>query len=211
MGGVEAGMEDPRISELLECIDDVDDDGNPTKLALIAKRVQGYVDIVTKLREDLIAYHKDVESLETRAENLQQLLQDRSTLKDDISEDAQQAAVKAAFSNSSRGAALRKDAAEKQDGLRQFKNDFGNEEKRLAEVMRALESRRERMLETRDQIARRMNIIDALLQRAEIEWPAYFFEENDRMKAEARQAAPSGLRRRRRGRGRRRVVRRRAS
>ena len=201
-------MEDPRIAELLECIDDVDELGAPTKLALIAKRVQSYVDIVAKLREELASFHTEVESLETRAENLSQLIEDRKTLKSDISEMAQEAAVKAAFSMSSRGAALRKDAAEKHHNLQEFQGDFANDQKRLKEVMRALDSRRERLQETRDQIARRMNIIDALLQRAEIEWPAYFFEENDRLKAAARQGQPAPLRRRR---GRRRVVRRRAS
>ena len=201
-------MEDPRIDELMEFLDSVDEDGQPTSIALIARRVSSYMEIISKLREELDEYHSSVEDLEIRRDNLAKRMDERKSLREDITQNAQDAAAKAAFSTTSRGALLRKEAAEKRRELKQFEGDYVDDEKRFREVTKALDNGKSRLMDIRDQIARRMNIIDALLQRAEIEWPSYFFEENDRLKAakglEGELARP-GQRRR----GRRRVVRRR--
>lgn len=202
-------MEDPRIAELLEYVDAVDKEGNPTPLALIARRVKTYLEAVQKLRVDLSGYHSKVESFETRAENLSKAMEDRKSQRGDLNLEAQEAAVRAAFSTTSRGVHLRKEAEAKHRDLKQFDQDFEQNSKRLKEVMRALENNRKMMVETRDQIARRMNIVDALLQRAEIEWPSYYMEENKRTKKPGQAGQP--LRRRRRAPARRVVVRRRAS
>ena len=201
--------EDPRIDELMEYLDSVDAKGEPTSIALIAKRVASYAEVVGGLREQLDASHSAIEELESRAENLATHLNERNSLRDDITLMAQDAAIKASFSTTSaRGAQLRKDGASKQKELRQFESDLAVDEKRFKELNRALESGRIRLMEMRDQIARRMNIIDALLQRAEVDWPSYFFEENRRLKS-AKGAAKAVVRPAARGRGRRRVVRRR--
>lgn len=196
----------------MEFIDSVDDNGEPTSIALIARRVASYLEVVKGLRQELDESHASVLELEGRAENLATRLEERESLSADITLMAQDAAIKAAFSSSgSRSAQLRKDVAQKQSDLKQFQADYDEDSKRLVEVKRALNTRHTRLIEARDQIARRMNIIDALLQRAEIEWPSYFFEENSRIKSAhggsgnaAARPAPKG-----RSRARRRVVRRR--
>ena len=202
--------EDPRIDELMEYLDSVDENGEPTSIALIAKRVTSYLKVVEGLREELDAGHAAIEQLEERADNLSTRLAERNSLRDDITLMAQSAAVKASFSTtSSKAAQLRGEAAEKQKNLRQFESEYEIDTKRYNEVSRLLESGQARLMETRDQIARRMNIIDALLQRAEIDWPAYFFEENRRLKSAktgARVVRPAS---RGSGRGRRRIIRRR--
>ena len=205
-------IDDPRIDELMEFIDSVDDNGEPTSIALIARRVASYLEVVKGLRQELDESHASVLELEGRAENLATRLEERESLSADITLMAQDAAIKAAFSSSgSRSAQLRKDVAQKQSDLKQFQADYDEDSKRLVEVKRALNTRHTRLIEARDQIARRMNIIDALLQRAEIEWPSHFFEENSRIKSAhggsgnaAARPAPKG-----RSRARRRVVRRR--
>ena len=203
-------LEDPRIDELMDHIDDVDEHGEPTSIALIARRVDAYLDVVDDLREDLAKHHKFVEDLEERASNLRSTLLERDTLRGDITDQAQTAAMKAAVAiTTAQGAQLRQDAMEKQKALKQFEADYARDEQRYKEAMRALESRHLLVMETRDQIARRMNIIDALLQRAEIDWPSYFFEENERLKAKNKTATSSTRRRGGRGRGRRRIIRRR--
>lgn len=177
-------MEDPRIDELLEHLDAVDENGELTSIALIARRGYSYLEIIENLRAELRDYHTSVSDLEQRAENLTQTISERSKLRADITDLAQTAAMKAAFSTTTaRGAQLRKEASDKRKDLSQFEEDLAHDQARLKEVTRALEGKQARLMETRDQIARRMNIIDALLQRAEIEWPAYFFEENERLKS----------------------------
>lgn len=202
--------DDPRISELLEYLDTVDEHGEPTSIALIAKRVTSYLKVVEGLREELDESHAAIDQLEERAYNLSTRLAERNSLRDDITLMAQSAAVKASFSTtSSKAAQLRSEAFEKKQNLQQFEAEYQVDQKRFAEVNRLLESGQARLMETRDQIARRMNIIDALLQRAEIDWPAYFFEENRRLKSAksgGRVVRPAS---RGSGRGRRRIIRRR--
>ncbi len=195
----------------MDYLDAVDEDGQPTSIALIARRVRSYLDVVENLRAELEEHHESASDLEVRADNLKRRVEERESLRGDITDMAQTAAMKATFATTSgRGTQLRNEAVEKRKDLQQFEKDYAEDEKRLKEVMRALEGQQTRMMETRDQIARRMNIIDALLQRAEIEWPAYFFEENKRLKSSkgGEEGAGAPLVRRR-GRGRRRVVRRR--
>lgn len=199
-------MEDPRVTELLECIDDVDDSGKPTKLAQIAKRVEGYLESIEETRNELKTFRSEIEKLESRAETLSALLQDRNSAKLDLTDEAQDAAVRAALATNSSGATLRKTADSKLKALKQFEGDFTQAEKRLKEVNRALESRRQRLVDSRNVIARNMNVIDSLLQAADIEWPQHYAEEGG---AEGGQSKGASVRRRRRGR--RRVVRRRAS
>lgn len=204
-------MEDPRIVELMEHADSVGENGEPTAIAMIARRVKAYMGEVETLRKQLNEHHASVQDLEKRRENLAARMEERKNVREDISISAQDAIVKAALSSTSTGATHRKEAAEKQQQLKQFMADYATDEKRFKEMNRALESGRARLMEARDQIGRRMNIVDALLQRAEIEWPTYFFEENARLKSakpgdttSARHAAPL-----RRGSGKRRIVRRR--
>jgi predicted nucleic acid-binding Zn-ribbon protein len=203
-------MEDPRIDELLQHVDAVDENGEPTSIALIARSVSSYLEAVENLREELQDYHSSVSSLEQRAENLTQSINKRSTLRGDITDMAQTAAMQAAFSTTTaRGAQLRKDANEKRKNLTQFEDDFAKDQARLKEVMRAIQGKQARLMETRDQIARRMNIIDALLQRAEIEWPSYFYEENERLKAKQSNTSASPVRHVSKRRPHRRIIRRR--
>lgn len=203
-------MEDPRIEELMDYIDSVDDSGQPTAVALIAKRVASYLEVVDDLRDQLSEAHGAVEDLEDRASNISIRLKERDGLRVDITDQAQTAAMKVAYTTTTgRGAQLRQDAAEKHRALQQFEAEYAEDQKRYKEVMRARTSREERLLDLRDQIARRLNIIDALLQRAEIEWPSYFFDENERIKARKKSATSSSTRRRSGRGGRRRVIRRR--
>lgn len=204
-------MEDPRIEELMDYIDAVDENGDPTKIALIARRVDSYLEVVAGLRVELDEHHESVNELEERAANILERLQERDTVRIDITEVAQTAAMRASYvTTTGRGAQLRQDAAQKHKDLRQFEADYADDDRRYKEAMRALSSKQERLMEMRDQIARRMNIVDALLQRAEIEWPAYFFDENERLKAKKTSATSSTTRRRSgRGGGRRRIIRRR--
>ena len=198
--------EDPRIDELLAHMDDVDEKGEPTLLALIARRVDSYEESIEKLREELEGYHGAVSSLETRAQNLAASISERDSIRVDLTSEAQEYAVRAAMSaSSSRGAALRNEAEEKRTRLRQFEEEQSRDTRRLRETTRALEASSEKLTATRDQIARRMNIIDSLLQRAEIEWPNYYLDEAKKNKAQGSVAQP---RRRRRGRGRRITIRR---
>jgi chromosome segregation ATPase len=209
-GDIEDKMEDPRIDELLEHVDAVDENGELTSIALIARRVSSYLEIVENLREELGDYHSSVSDLEQRAENLAMSIHERTSIRGDITEQAQTTAMKAAFSiTTASGAQLRKEATEKRENLAQFEADFAHDQARLKEVTKALESKQSRLMETRDQIARRMNIIDALLQRAEIEWPSYFFEENERLKARQHGTTGSQTRHAPKRRSHRRVIRRR--
>ncbi len=192
----------------MDYLDAVDDEGEPTPIALIARRVEFYLDVIDDLRSELSEHHHDVDELEVRASNLKKSLQEREGIRAQITEESQVAAAKAAVAVSTgQGATLRKDAAEKKRALDQFETDYEQDERRYKSALRALDSKQARLMEVRDQIARRLNIVDALLQRAEIEWPSYFFDENERIKAKKKAATISPSRRR--GRGRRRIVRRR--
>ena len=203
-------MDDPRIEELMEYAGTVDENGDPTSMALIAQRVGSYMEVVDELREQVTALHSDVEQLETRADNLSEQTDGQKARREELAEAAQVAAGRASGAvNTGHGARLRKEAAERKRLLDQFDAEFNEGEKRLAEVMKALQSRRQRLVETRDQIARRMNTIDALVKRAEIEWPEYTLDENKRIKGSAGSGQPMVRRRRSGGSGRRRVVRRR--
>ncbi len=196
-------MEDPRVAELMDYTDAVDEDGNLTSIALIARRVEGYLDGITELRQELDAGHSTIEELEVRAANLRKTLAERDELRDEMEEDAQTAIVKSAApsATSAREATLRKEAMEKQQALSQFDADYDVDRRRLDEAMRALEGRLARQAELREQIARRMNIVDALLQRAEVEWPSYYFDENERIRSQnQRSAAPAASASRRRSR-----------
>ncbi len=194
-------------------LDAADDSGEPTSIALIARRVESYLEVVNSLREELDGQHAAIDDLEVRAINLSNLLEERASLRDDIVLMAETAATKASFaSTAGRGAELRNNAAEKRKNLQEFEAKYAEDERRKKEVMRALETGQTKMMETRDQISRRMNIIDALLQRAEIEWPSYFFDENKRIKAKQVSQTSRTVRPRRSrssGRGRTRIIRRR--
>lgn len=204
-------MEDPRIEELMDYIDAVDDSGEPTSIALIARRVSSYLDVIDELRKELDTHHEDVERFELQAANLSERLQERDSIGSTISEEAQNAAMRAAYTTTAgRGAQLRDDAAQKHKAFKQFETDYEEDMKRYKAAMRGLDTKQERLMEVRDQVARRLNIVDALLQRAEIEWPSYFFDENERIKAKKNSGNVSSVRRRSgRGGGRRRVIRRR--
>lgn len=205
-------MNDPRIEELMEYEDTVDENGGPTSMALIARRVGSHVEVIDELREQVTKLHSDVETLEARADNLSEQVEGQRARHDELVEAAQVAASRASAAvNTGHGARLRKDAAEKKQVLDQFELEFGDAEKRLNETLRALQSRRQRLIETRDQIARRVNTIDALVKRAEIEWPEYTLDENKRLKGGSGTPSrqPTVRRRRGSGSGRRRIVRRR--
>lgn len=202
-------MEDPRIEELMDYIDAADDAGEPTAIALIARRVESYLEVVAELRVELDEHHKAADDLEARASNLAVSLKERELLRNDITDAAQTAVMRVALTTSTgRATQVKKEAAEKQRALQQFEADYENDDRRYKAALRALDGKQARLMELRDQVARRMNIIDALLQRAEIEWPSYFFDENERMKAK-KSAASSTVRRRPSRGGRRRIIRRR--
>ncbi len=193
-------MDDPRIEELMEFIDSVDGNGEPTALALMARRVESHLKVVEELKEELASEHKPVAELEARASNLSQSLAERESMRDQIQEEAQTAAVKASVaSTTARAAALRKTAEEKQNALSQFDKDLEEEQLRYRRAIRALESKQKQLTQVREQISRRMNILDALVQRAEMEWPAHFFGENERMKAQKQRGSAPPRRRRRSG------------
>lgn len=204
-------MDDPRIQELMAYADSVDENGEPTSVALIARRVSSYMEVVEQLREQVTTLHSDVEKLEATADNLSEKVEQQKERHEELIEQARVTATRASSAvNTGHGARMRKEAAEATQQLEQFEVGYAEEQKRLQEVLKALQARRQRLIETRDQIGRRMNIIDALLQRAEIEWPDYLLEENDRLKGKGQQTAGNVVPlRRRRGRGRTRVVRRR--
>ncbi len=193
----------------MDYIDAVDDEGEPTSIALIARRVESYTEVIDELRDELQEHHEAVDELEIRASNLMKSLQEKDGLRGEITQAAQVSAMKAAMATTSgMSAQLRNAARQDQRALDQFEADYAQDETRYKSALRALDGKQQRLMEVRDQIARRLNIVDALLQRAEIEWPSYFFDENERIKAKKKSTA-APVARRRSGRGRRRIIRRR--
>ena len=130
-------MQDPRIEELMDYIDAVDENGELTSIARIARRVSSYLEIVDELRSDLDEQHGAVEELEVRGGNLTDSLQQRDLLRDELTELAQTAAVKAAVTtvSSGRSVQLRNEAAEKQKELKQFEADYDEDEQTVSGPM----------------------------------------------------------------------------
>lgn len=191
-------MEDPRITVLMERLDDLDEDGKSTVLAQLARRIRTYSLDVEKLRNDLKDYHEQNKGLESSAESLTASIEERESLRDDLTLDAQEAATQAAVSRTvARGAQLQETAAKKRSELDQFEVDIKKDRRRLKDASGALSGARESVIDSRNRIAQRLGVIDALLHRADIEWPAYFYEEAEahRQRKQAA-AAPTVVRRR---------------
>jgi chromosome segregation ATPase len=166
-------MNDPRVEQILEHIGKVDRQGNPTELALVAARVQAHISAVDELREELEQSEGGIMDVENRAQVLAESLGERSKHRADLQYDAQDTAVRAALSGSSAGAAqLRRQATRKRQNIAEFEKDFAEDQKRLEHAKDTLRSRQSRIKQIRDQIARRMNTVDTLLQRADVAWPA---------------------------------------
>lgn len=165
-------MNDPRIDEILEHIDATDSRGEPTELAMVARRVQEHIGAVDELRDELTEAESTISEVENRAQVLTESLAERAKHRADLQYEAQDTAVRAALSSSSSGSAsLRKQATHKRQNIEEFEKDFAEDQKRLDHAKETLRSRQGRIKQIRDQIARRMNTVDMLLQRAEVAWP----------------------------------------
>ena len=166
-------MNDPRIEAILGHIGEVDRQGNPAELALVAARVQAHTDAVDELRRELEEIEGGIMDVENRAQVLAESLAERAKHRGDLQYDAQDTAVRAALSGSSAAAAqLRRQATHKRQNIAEFEKDFAEGQKRLEHARETLRSRQSRIKQIRDQIARRMNTVDTLLQRADVAWPA---------------------------------------
>lgn len=165
-------MNDPRVEEILEHLGATDPQGDPTELAMVAARVRDHMNAVEDLREELGEVESGIQEVENRAQVLAESLGERAKHRADLQYEAQDTAVRAALSGSSAGAAqLRRQAGQKRQNIAEFEKDFADDQKRLDHAKETLRSRQSRIKLIRDQIARRMNTMDTLLQRADFTWP----------------------------------------
>jgi chromosome segregation ATPase len=160
-------MEDPRIEELLEHLDETDADGRPTRMAQFAQKVQTYLDEITELRKELDAASRDVVDMESRVASMESQIKDKESLQADLLYEAQDAAVRAAMAGTAGGAAaMLKMVEEKRQRLADFEAHYSGEKTRLERLKVSVATKRSVIRKNRDLIALRINTITNLLDRA---------------------------------------------
>ena len=162
-------MLDPRFIEVLEFIDELDSDGNPTTRAKIALKIEAYGQDVAELKKDLLVLEEDIVGLLETVAALDTAVEEQSSMKMVLIAKAQDAAVNAAMSGSG-GARLRKVAAETRARIAEFENDFEQDTARLAEARISLEAKQRAIKDQRGNVVRRLNTMSSLAERAGLEF-----------------------------------------
>ncbi len=143
-------MRDPRIDELLTNLDEKDSLGIPTRFALMAAEVQGYVIEIAKLRAEVEIANRQVVYLTGRESSLNQSLERQSESK----------RATAAGGNDAGGAVV---AAP--DRASEDEPEFAFQKERLETVVSNLRARRHFVKRTQDLIASRVNTVQQVLDQ----------------------------------------------
>ncbi len=158
--------EDPRIEELMERLNDKGPDGAPTRAAQFAQKIKGYLFEIAELRAGLDQAAKDLTDMESRSASMESQMKERDSLRADLVYEAQDAAVRAAMSGSSGGAAtLLKQVQEKRQKLADFDAHYSGEKTRYERLLASVSTKGTILRKNRDLIALRLNTISALLAR----------------------------------------------
>ncbi len=168
-------MLDPRFKEVLEFIDELDGEGNPTTRAKIALKIQAYSQEVADLKNDLLILEEDVVELLETVAALDIAVEEQADIRLALVAKAQDAAVSAAMSGSG-GARLRRIAEETRDRIVEFERDLERDTARLAEARISLEAKQRAVKDQRGNIVRRLNTMSSLAERAGLEFCKEMFE-----------------------------------
>ena len=197
-------MLDPRFEEVLEFIDELDENGNPSTRAKIALKIEAYGQDVANLKKDLLLLEEEVVGLLETVAALDAAVEEQSGTKIALVTKAQDAAVNAAMSGSG-GARLRKVAEETRARIVEFDKDYEQDKARLAEAKISLAAKQRAIKDQRGNVVRRLNTMSSLAERAGLEFGKEMFEGP----SQPQKAQQAGAQRIVRRRPPRRVVRRR--
>ncbi|GEM_PF-886173 len=163
-------MADPRIRELLEHMGKVGPDGQPTRLAQFAQKVEEYMVEIEGLRAGLEQSATEISEMEQRVASTETHVKERESVRMDLAYEVQDVAVRSAMAGTSAGAAgLLRQVEEKRAQLADFDKVHGGEKTRLERMKISLSTRRAVIRKDRDLIALRLNTIEALLRRVDQE------------------------------------------
>ena len=168
-------MLDPRFTQVLEFIDELDGDGIPTTRAKIALKIQAYSQDVADLKSDLLILEQEVGELLETVAALEIAHEEQSGQKTLLVAEAQDASVNAAMAGSG-AARLRKVAEETRARIVEFEKDFEQDTARLADARISLESKQRAIKDQRGGIVRRLNTMSSLAERAGLEFGKEMFE-----------------------------------
>lgn len=192
----EGKMLDPRFKEVLEFIDELDGDGNPTTRAKIALKIEAYSQDVANLKADLLVLEEEVTELLETVDALEIAIEEQSGTKMVLVAKAQDAAVNAAMSGSG-GARLRKVAEDTRARIVEFDRDVDEDTVRLAEAKISLAAKQKSIRDQRGSVVRRLNTMSSLAERAGLEFGKEMFEPSSLPPQRAPQmSAPRVVRRR---------------
>ncbi len=201
-------MLDPRFEEVLEFIDELDENGNPSTRAKIALKIEAYGQDVANLKKDLLVLEEEVVGLLETVAALDLAIEEQSGTKIALVAKAQDAAVNAAMSGSG-GARLRKVAEETRARIVEFDKDYEQDKARLAEAKISLAAKQRAIKDQRGNVVRRLNTMSSLAERAGLEFGKEMFEKSSQAQSAPPRAPQAGAQRIVRRRPPRRVVRRR--
>lgn len=201
-------MLDPRFEEVLEFIDELDENGNPSTRAKIALKIEAYGQDVANLKKDLLVLEEDVVGLLETVAALDAAVDEQSGTKIALVTKAQDAAVNAAMSGSG-GARLRKVAEETRARIVEFDRDYEQDKARLAEAKISLAAKQRAIKDQRGNVVRRLNTMSSLAERAGLEFGKEMFEKPSQAQSAPPRAPQVSAQRIVRRRPPRRVVRRR--
>ena len=201
-------MLDPRFEEVLEFIDELDEDGNPSKRAKIALKIEAYGQDVGTLKKDLLELEEEVVLLLETVAALEQVVDQQADTKITLVTKAQDAAVNAAMSGSG-GARLRKVAEETRARIVEFDRDLAEDKTRLAEAKVSLAAKQRSIKDQRGNVVRRLNTMSSLAERAGLEFGKEMYEKPTQAQPTQQRASQPSAQRVVRRRPPRRVVRRR--
>jgi chromosome segregation ATPase len=167
-------MTDQRLAELLEHLDETGPDGNSTVLAQFAAKVSGYQNEIEALRAELTEASNSITAMETRTAGMEAQLKDRESLRADLVYEAQDAAVRAAMSGSTGGAAgMLRHVEECRQKLNDFDAHFKGDQVRLDRHKISVDTKRAIIRQNRDLIALRLNTVSSLLDRVAAQRPVH--------------------------------------
>ncbi len=191
-------MLDPRFEEVLEFIDELDENGNPSTRAKIALKIEAYGQDVANLKKDLLVLEEEVVGLLETVAALDTAVDEQSGTKIALVTKAQDAAVNAAMSGSG-GARLRKVAEETRARIVEFDKDYEQDKARLAEARISLAAKQRAIKDQRGNVVRRLNTMSSLAERAGLEFGKEMFEKRSQAQPAPRApqaSAPRIVRRR---------------
>ncbi len=172
-------MLDPRFQEVLEFIDELDGDGNPTTRAKIALKIKAYGQDVAELKSGLLVFEEEAGELLATVAALETALEEQTGMRTALVSKAQDAAVAAAMSGSG-GARLRKLAGDTRARIVEFEKDFDEDTARLASSRLSLEAKQRSIRDQRGSVVRRLNTMSSLAERAGVEFGKEMFEQPSR-------------------------------